>query len=107
MDFVHDRLANDRRFKCLTMADLCSKDVLVIEVDVSISGGRVCRILERLFIGRPWPEIVVLDNRPEFSVMVGMRERINTGCGCTSSNWGSWSTTRLLKVSMASFEMSA
>jgi len=49
MDFVHDRLANGRRFKCLTMTDPCSKEVPVMEVDVSIGGARVCRILDRLF----------------------------------------------------------
>ncbi len=40
MDFVFDRLANGRRFKCLTMTDLCSKEVPVIEVDASIGGER-------------------------------------------------------------------
>ena len=67
MDFVHDRLANGRRFKCLTMTDLCSKEVPVIEVDNSIGGERVCRILDRIFAGRPLPETVILDNGPEFS----------------------------------------
>jgi putative transposase len=67
MDFVHDRLANGRRFKCLTMTDPCSKEVPVIEVDVSIGGERVCRILDRLFAGRPLPETLLLDNGPEFS----------------------------------------
>ena len=56
MDFVHDRLVNGRRFKCLTMTDPCSKEVPVIEVDVSIGGERVCRILDRLFLSRPLPE---------------------------------------------------
>jgi len=36
MNFVHDRLANGRWFKCLTMTDLCSKEVPVIAVDASI-----------------------------------------------------------------------
>jgi len=67
MDVVHDRLANGRRFKCLAMTDLCSKDMPVIEVDTSIGGERVCRILDRLFIGRPLPETMILDNGPEFS----------------------------------------
>jgi putative transposase len=67
MDFVHDRLANGRRFKCLTMTDLCSKEVPVIEVDVSIGGARVCRILDRLFLTRPLPETVILENGPEFA----------------------------------------
>jgi len=39
MDFVHDRLVTGRRFKCLTMTDPCSKEVPVIEVDVSIYSG--------------------------------------------------------------------
>ena len=67
MDFVHDRLAHGRRFKCFTMTDPCSKEVPVIEVDNSIGGARVCRILDRLFAGRPLPEIVILDNGPEFA----------------------------------------
>lgn len=67
LDFVHDRLANGRRFKCLTMTDLCSKEVPVIEVDVSIGGARVCRILDRLFATRPLPETLILDNGPEFA----------------------------------------
>ncbi len=67
MDFVHDRLVMGRRFKCLTMTDLCSKEVPVIEVDVSIGGARVCRILDRLFLTRPRPEALILDNGPEFA----------------------------------------
>lgn len=67
MDFVHDRPATGRRFKCLTMSDLCSKEVSVIEVDASIGGERVCRILDRVFVGRPLPETVILDNEPEFA----------------------------------------
>ena len=67
MDFVHDRLANGRRFKCLTMTDPCSKEVPVMEVDVSIGGARVCRILDRLFATRPLPDTLILDNGPEFA----------------------------------------
>jgi putative transposase len=67
MDFVHDRLANGRRFTCSTMTDLCSKEVPVIEVDASIGGKRGCRILDQLFTGRLLPETVILDNGPEFS----------------------------------------
>jgi putative transposase len=66
MDFVHDRLVTGRRFKCLTMTDPCSKEVPV-EVDVSIGGVRVCRSLDRLFLTRPLPETLMLDNGPEFA----------------------------------------
>jgi len=67
IDFVHDRLVTGRRFKCLTMTDLYSKEVPVIEVDVSIGGTRVCRILDRLFATRPLPDTLILDNGPEFA----------------------------------------
>jgi putative transposase len=67
MDLAHDRLATGRRFTCLTMTDLCSKEVPGIEVDAAIGEERVCRILDRLFVGRPLPETVILDNGPEFA----------------------------------------
>jgi putative transposase len=67
MDFVHDRLATGRRFKCFKMTDPCSKDVPVIEVDASIGGDRVCRILDHLFVGRPLAEGLIQDNGPEFT----------------------------------------
>ena len=67
IDFVHDRLVTGRRFKCLTMTDPCSKEVPVIEVDVSIGGARVCRVLDRLFLTRPLPEALILDKGPEFA----------------------------------------
>ena len=67
LDFVHERLVTGRRYKCLTMTDPCSKEVPVIEVDVSIGGARVCRILDRLFLSRPLPETLILDNGPEFA----------------------------------------
>jgi len=67
MDFAHDRLANSRRFKYLTMTDLCSKVAPVIEAGNSIGGERVCRILDWPFAGRPLLETVILDNGPEFS----------------------------------------
>jgi putative transposase len=49
------------------MTDLCSKEVPVIEVDVSIGGARVCRILDQLFATRPLPDTLILDNGPEFA----------------------------------------
>ena len=67
MDFVHDRLVTSRRFKCLTMTDFCSKEAPVIEMDVSIGGTRMCRILDRLFLTRPLPEMLIVDNGPEFA----------------------------------------
>lgn len=49
------------------MIDPCSKEVPVIEVEVSIGGARVCRILDQVFLSRPRPETLILDNGPEFA----------------------------------------
>lgn len=38
----------------------------MIEVDVSIGGAWVRRILDRLFPPRPLPEMLILNNGPEF-----------------------------------------
>ena len=67
MDFVMDRIVNGRRYKCLTMVDQRSKECPVIEVDYSIGGERVCRILDRVLDGRPKPDVLMMDNGPEFS----------------------------------------
>lgn len=39
----------------------------MVEVDGSIGGARVCRILYRVFATRPLPETLILDNGPEFA----------------------------------------
>jgi putative transposase len=67
MDFVHDRLANGPRFKCLTLTDPYSNVVPPSEVDSSIRGERVCRILDRIFAERALPGVLRLDYGPEFS----------------------------------------
>lgn len=41
----------------------------VIEVNVSIRGERVCRILDRLFLTRSLPETLILGIGPEFADM--------------------------------------
>jgi putative transposase len=66
MDFVHDRLWTGRRFRALTLVDLCTKECPVIEVDTSLTGERVVRVLERLAYSRGLPESIRVDNGPEF-----------------------------------------
>ena len=48
MDFVTDSLANGRRFRSLTIVDDHSRESVAIEADVSLTGERVSRVLERL-----------------------------------------------------------
>ena len=66
MDFVHDRLWNGRKFRCLTVVDLYTRQCLAIEVDTSLAGMRVKRVLERLVEDNGKPETIVVDNGPEF-----------------------------------------
>lgn len=67
MDFVHDRLASGRVFKCLVVVDEYSRECLAIEVDFGISGERVIRVLDRLIELRGKPEAIRSDNGPEFA----------------------------------------
>lgn len=67
MDFIHSRLYQGRRFKSLTIVDDCTRESPVIEVDTSIPGIRVVRVLDRLKEIRGLPKVIVIDNGPEFS----------------------------------------
>lgn len=66
MDFVSDSLWTGRRFRSLTLVDTFTKESLVIEVDTSLTGQRVVRVLERLSEMQGLPEYIRVDNGPEF-----------------------------------------
>jgi putative transposase len=67
LDFIHDSLRDGRRFRALTVVDDFSRECPVIAVDTSISGQRVTRVLEELAQFTGLPEVLVLDNGPEFT----------------------------------------
>lgn len=67
MDFVHDRLASGRVFKCLTVVDEFTRECLAIEVDFGLTGERVTRVLDRLIEQRGKPAGIRSDNGPEFA----------------------------------------
>ena len=67
MDFVSDSLASARRFRALTIVDCHSRECPWIEVDHSLPGLRVCRALDRLAEKRGLPEMITVDNGPEFA----------------------------------------
>jgi putative transposase len=67
MDFMGDTLASGRTFRTLNIVDDCSRECLEIEVDTSISGVRVTRVLDRIAETRPLPDVIVVDNGPEFT----------------------------------------
>ena len=65
MDFVSDGLSNGSRFRTLNIVDDFSRECPVIEVDTSLPGTRVVRVLERLSETRSLPKAIVVDNGPE------------------------------------------
>ena len=66
MDFVSDSLWNGRRFRVLTIVDDLTRECPALEVDHSLPGQRVTRVLDRLAITRGLPEVITVDNGPEF-----------------------------------------
>jgi putative transposase len=67
VDFVHDSLIDGRRFRVLTTIDEFSRESPALEVDVSLTGERVTRVLDRLCDTRGVPAVIQSDNGPEFS----------------------------------------
>jgi putative transposase len=67
MDFVSDQLADGRKIRMLNIIDLYSRECLAIEVDTSISGVRVSRVLSRIIETRGKPAAIQTDNGPEFT----------------------------------------
>jgi len=66
MDFVSDSLYNGRRFRILTVVDDLSKECPVLEADHSLTGQRVTRVLDRVSLTRGLPDVITVDNGPEF-----------------------------------------
>jgi len=67
LDFMSDQLADGRRFRLLNVVDDFTRECLAVEVDTSLTGQRVTRVLERLRAVRGLPERLVSDNGPEFT----------------------------------------
>lgn len=66
MDFVSDCTAGGRKIRALTLVDDYTRECLAIEVDTSLGGVRVRRVLEAVLGQRGKPEAIVVDNGPEF-----------------------------------------
>ena len=66
MDFVSDCVSSGKVIRMLTIVDDCTRECPAIEVDTSLGGLRVRRVLDRLAGERGLPEAIVLDNGPEF-----------------------------------------
>ena len=65
VDFIHDSLINGRHFRAFAVLDQWSRESLAIEVDLSLTGERVTRVLEQLRTTRGLPLAIQADNGPE------------------------------------------
>jgi putative transposase len=70
MDFTQDAFATGRRFRTLNLMDGFTRCALRIEVDTSLPGLRVVRVLEELKGQGRKPEAIVIDNGTEFTSQV-------------------------------------
>jgi transposase InsO family protein len=66
-DFVHDQLADGRRFRVLNIVDDCSRECVAQLVDTSTSGQRVVKLLDELAQSRDLPQMLVMDNGTQFT----------------------------------------
>ena len=66
LDFIHDRLADGRQFKCLAILDEYTREDLSLKLNRSITGDGVLDELSRLMVLRGLPNCIRSDNGPEF-----------------------------------------
>ncbi len=67
LDFVHDQMANGRRFRVLNVTDDITHECLGAIPDTSISGKRVARELTAIIERRGKPGMIVSDNGTELT----------------------------------------
>ncbi|WP_460924112.1 integrase core domain-containing protein, partial [Pontibacter brevis] len=66
IDFMSDSLWDGRRFRLLNIVDDYNREILTMEADLSIPALRLIRVLEYLKEFRGLPEMIRVDNGPEF-----------------------------------------
>ncbi len=66
MDFMSDQLYCGRRFRLLTLVDNFSRVSLAIESGQRMTGDHVVQILEKVCKVHGFPEVIQVDNGPEF-----------------------------------------
>lgn len=66
LDFMSDSLWDGRRFRLLNIIDDFNREVLDIVADTSLPSLRVIRTLEKLLSVRGKPDMIRVDNGPEF-----------------------------------------
>jgi len=66
MDFMADSLESGRKFRTFNLIDDYNREALAIEIDTSLSGERITRVLAQTIDWRGKPLEIRSDNGPEF-----------------------------------------
>ena len=66
IDYMSESLWDGRRVRLLNIMDDYNREVLAIEIDTSLPALRLIRVLERLAESRGIPDMIRVDNGPEF-----------------------------------------
>ncbi|WP_338090320.1 integrase core domain-containing protein [Snodgrassella gandavensis] len=67
MDFMSDSSLNQRRFKTFNVIDDFNREVLGIDIAVSLPAGRIIRYLDKLAEYHGYPLKIRVDNESEFT----------------------------------------
>jgi putative transposase len=67
MDFIHDRLADQRCFRVLTVVDQFTRECVLLLADQSLTAAKVTVALDRVIAERGAPESITVDNGSEFA----------------------------------------
>jgi len=70
MDFMSDSIMGDRKFQTFNVMDDCTREALVIEIDISLSSKRIIRNKESVIAWRGKPKLseptAALNSLPKF-----------------------------------------
>jgi putative transposase len=81
-DFMSDALYHGTRFRTFNVIDDFNREILAIEIDTSLRASRLLRVFDRLGQERGYPQILRVDNGPEF----------------TRADFVSWATERGIEI---------
>lgn len=67
MDFVHDQLVSGRAFRVLTVIDQWSRESVLLEANVALTGRSVVEALDAVAAHCPLPKAITVDHGTEFT----------------------------------------
>lgn len=63
---MHDALSCGSKFRTFNVVDDFNREALAIEIDLNLPAQRVIRVLDRIALEQGYPQMLRVDNGPEF-----------------------------------------